>query len=40
MMCKVAGCENETEYDIDVWCEEHWKMIKSYFDSMGNKNES
>jgi len=34
-MCRIPGCENETEYDIDYWCEEHWKK----FDNMVNENE-
>ena len=34
-MCRIPGCENETEYDIDHWGEEHWKK----FDIMGNENE-
>lgn len=33
-MCRIPGCENETEYDIDHWCEEHWKKFE------GNVNES
>ena len=30
-MCKIPGCENETEYDVDEYCHEHWiksKMTK------------
>lgn len=24
MRCRIQGCINETEYDIDYWCKEHW----------------
>ena len=29
MECKIPGCENETQYDIDYWCEEHWQKYCS-----------
>jgi len=28
MRCRIHGCINETEYDIDYWCKEHWKKFE------------
>jgi len=26
MICKVKGCNRDTEFDVDRWCNHHWKM--------------
>ena len=26
MICKVKGCNSDTEFDIDEWCNFHWKL--------------
>ena len=26
MICKVKDCNRDTEFDIDYWCNYHWKM--------------
>ena len=25
MICKAKGCNKDTEFDVDEWCNYHWK---------------
>ena len=25
--CIIKDCNNETEFDVDGWCEEHFRML-------------
>jgi len=27
MICKAKGCNRDTEFDVDEWCNYHWKII-------------
>ena len=33
MICKVKGCNNDTEFDIDEWGNFHWKLRLIYGES-------
>ena len=28
MICNVNGCDKDTEFDVDFWCEEHAKTYR------------
>ena len=30
MICKAKGCNRDTEFDVDEWCNYHWKTRISY----------
>jgi len=27
MICKHRGCDRDTEFDIDEWCNYHWRKL-------------